>query len=199
MGPVAHSDGHDLPRSINEVVPGGTAQCDDLIVGFEDTVRQPVVADELPYIFHGVELWCSRRQGQKSDVVRDGQVRRHMPSGLVDDHYTMGPGIDHRADLGQVRLHGVGITPRHDQPRALTLGRADRAKYVGPFGALVVRRTRPCSTLGPSTRDLILLADASLVLKPQLYIRPCREPGSDARQLGRKSFLKSAIANSFWA
>ena len=131
--------------------------------------------------------------------MRDVQFRRQVPSGLIDHQHGVGPGIDREADLGQVRLHGLGVAPWHDQARALALGRADRTEYVGPLGALVVRGSRPGPTPGPTPRDLVLLADAGLVGKPQLYIRACRELGADLRQLGWKSFLKSATASSFWA
>ena len=46
----------DLPWLVDEVVPGLAAQRDDVFVGFEDPVRQPVVAHELPDILHRVQL-----------------------------------------------------------------------------------------------------------------------------------------------
>ena len=49
MRPFAHAEGH---RLVDEVVPGLAAQRDDVFVGFEDPVRQPVVAHELPDILH---------------------------------------------------------------------------------------------------------------------------------------------------
>ena len=48
MRPLPHADGHDAPWLIDEVVPGEAAVVDDVIVGFEDAVRQPVVTHELP-------------------------------------------------------------------------------------------------------------------------------------------------------
>ena len=45
---IAHSDGHYLPRAVDELVPGFAAERDDVVVGFEDSVRQPIVAEELP-------------------------------------------------------------------------------------------------------------------------------------------------------
>ena len=53
QNPCAHlrmPRGHDLPWLVDEVVPGLAAQRDDVFVGFEDPVRQPVVAHELPDI-----------------------------------------------------------------------------------------------------------------------------------------------------
>ena len=44
MCPPAQSDGHDAPRLIDEPVPGEAAVIDDVVVGFEDAVRRPIVA-----------------------------------------------------------------------------------------------------------------------------------------------------------
>ena len=48
MGPIAQSDGHDPPAMIGELVPGVAAKLDDVVVGIEGAVEQPVVARELP-------------------------------------------------------------------------------------------------------------------------------------------------------
>ena len=47
MGPITHADGHDGPGSISELVPSLAAVVDDVIVGREDPVREPVGAHEL--------------------------------------------------------------------------------------------------------------------------------------------------------
>ena len=53
--PFSRTDGDDLPRLINELVPGSATERDDFLVGFEDAVRQPVVAHEPPDILHEVQ------------------------------------------------------------------------------------------------------------------------------------------------
>lgn len=111
----------------------------------------------------------------------------------------MGSGIDHGADLVQMCSHRVGVAVWHDQAGALALGRADRPEDVGPPGALVVGGPRPGSAPRPSPGDPVLLADAGFVLPPQFYLNAGRERGTDLVQFGRKFFLKSAIASSFWA
>ena len=55
MRPLAQSDGHDAPGLIDELVPSVTAMVDEIVVGFEDAVREPVVAHELPDIFDRIE------------------------------------------------------------------------------------------------------------------------------------------------
>ena len=70
----------------------------NVFVGFEDPVRQPVVAHELPDILHRVQLGRSWRQRQDGDVVGDRQLGRQVPTGLIDDQHRMGAGIDGGTD-----------------------------------------------------------------------------------------------------
>ena len=44
---MAQSDGHDAPGLIDELVPRHTAVVDEIVVRFEDAVRQPIVTQEL--------------------------------------------------------------------------------------------------------------------------------------------------------
>lgn len=46
---------------------------DDVFVGFEDTVRQPVIAHEQPDILDRVEFGTPRRQRHQGDVGRHDQ------------------------------------------------------------------------------------------------------------------------------
>jgi len=41
---LAQSDGHDAPWLIDELVPGRTAMVDEIVVGFEDAIGEPIVA-----------------------------------------------------------------------------------------------------------------------------------------------------------
>src|SRR2546428_12453106 len=53
---------------------------EDVVVGFEDAVREPIVAHELPDVLDRIELGRFRRQRQERDVVWDGKPLRDMPS-----------------------------------------------------------------------------------------------------------------------
>ena len=68
MRPLAQCDGHDLPGSVDKGIPGITAVIDDIVVGFEDAVREPVVAHILPDIFDRIELRAFRRQRDNGDI-----------------------------------------------------------------------------------------------------------------------------------
>lgn len=56
MGPLAQPEGHGAPGLLDELVPGEAAVVDDVVVGLEDAVRQPVVAHELPDGLDRVEI-----------------------------------------------------------------------------------------------------------------------------------------------
>ncbi len=62
MGPLGHSGGHDVPWMAKEIVLGEAAVVDDVVGGFEEAVREPVIAHEFPHIFGRVELSASRWQ-----------------------------------------------------------------------------------------------------------------------------------------
>ena len=62
---------------------------DDIFVRFEDAVRQPIVADELPNVLRGIEFGAFRRQGDDGDVGRENEFFDHMPAGPVDDESRM--------------------------------------------------------------------------------------------------------------
>src|SRR6266704_6304138 len=68
--PIAVSDGHDLPGLIDEGVPGVAAVIDDVVEGFEDAVRQPVLAHELPDVFWS--LSSAERAGSGSSEMLAG-------------------------------------------------------------------------------------------------------------------------------
>jgi hypothetical protein len=67
-----------------------------------------------------------------------------------------------------MKLHGLGIGEGQRQPCSDAPRRADGAEQVGALVALVGRLTRPCSTPGPLPDNAVLLADAGLVLEPDL-------------------------------
>ena len=76
MRPLAQSDGHDAPGLVDELVPCLAAVIDEIVVRFEDAVREPVIAHELPDVLDRVELGAFRRQGDNSDVGRHNEARR---------------------------------------------------------------------------------------------------------------------------
>jgi len=99
------------------------------------------------------------------------RARNGGPTGTIEDHHGMGISGDLAADLAEVMVHRGGIADRHDQRRRLALRRADCTKHVGRGEAEVLWCRRPAAGLPPHPGQSVLLADASLVLKPHLDSR----------------------------
>ena len=199
-GPLAASDGHDAPRLVDEFVPGLAAVVDDVVVGLEDAVGQPVVAHELPDVLDRVELGALGGQRDDADVFRHFELASGMPSGLIHQHDGMGSRCDGERYFGEVQSHGFGIAEGQNEPGPLAKVRAYRAKDVGRLRPLVLGRRRPGSSPRPAPRDLVFLAHPGLVLEPDLYGRAFWEGGPDLCQLGSETpFLKATMACSFWA
>lgn len=113
-----------------------------------------------------------------------------MPAGLIHDDDGMCAGGDSLADFGKVQVHRVGIAPWQDQPGAGTARRADRAKDVGPFRALIMRRAGARAAPGPAPGNLVLLPDARLVLKPDFQCYAAADFLPDFFQCFGETFLK---------
>lgn len=93
---------------------------------------------EVPEVFHRVELRRLRRQWQDRDVAGDDEIIGHVPARLIHDEDGMRI-IGHvPGDLDQVLVHGMGITPGHDQRRRLAELGADGTEDIGRAGSLVV-------------------------------------------------------------
>jgi len=200
VGPFAHSDGHDPPRLIDEVVPGVAAVIDDVVEGFEDPVREPIFAHELPDVFLGIQFGTLSGQRDERDVGGDVQPAGEMPSGLIDEDRGVCAWRDLRGDLGQVKVHRLGVATRHDERGAFAFLRTDRAENVGRGGPLVARGAWARAALGPTAGDLVLLPDPRLVGEPEFYragIDALLAP--DLFQACGEAFLKSSIAPAAWA
>jgi hypothetical protein len=123
-----------------------------------------------------------------------------MPAGLIDEQRGVRARRDLGGDFGQVQVHRLSVASGHDEGCAFAVLGADRAEDISGGGSLIVGSARARTALGPTPRDLVLLADARLVGEPDLY-----RVGSDALlatdlfQARGKTFLKSSIAPSAWA
>jgi len=54
--PIASVDGHTYPWLISDIFPDVSAVVDDVVVGFEDSVPEPIVAHELPHVLPCVQF-----------------------------------------------------------------------------------------------------------------------------------------------
>jgi hypothetical protein len=193
--PLAQSDGHDAPGLIDELVPSVAAMVDEIVVGFEDAVREPVVAHKLPDVFDRIELGAFWRQRNDGDICGHEEAGRQVPASLIDQEDGMGSGRNRFGDLCKMQVHRLAVAGRQDQGRALALLGADRAEDIGGSGTLVARRTGAGAALRPAASDFVLLADAGLVGEPDFYcIAVDALLARDRLQTGGEAFLKSSIA-----
>lgn len=184
MCPAAQSNGHNGPWLVEELFPGEAAQGDDLVVGLEDAIGQPVLADELPDILDRIELRGARRQGEDSDIGRNDQFVGGVPSRLIHHEYGMGAGRYLGGDFLQVPLHGLGIAAGQDEGGTDASLGTDGAEDVDRLGALVLERDGTRAASSPASRDLVLLSDPGFVLPPDLYVGSWRQGGPDFCQRG---------------
>src|SRR6516165_2992105 len=134
--PIAAGDGHDFPRLIDEGVPGVAAVIYDVVEGFENSVRQPVLPNELPDIFLAVEFRCAWRKLQERDVVWNLEGLGAMPPGLIEEDNSVSARRDFGCDLIEVKLHSFGVAGRqHEVRRRLRVrGRPHRTgRSIGSF------------------------------------------------------------------
>jgi hypothetical protein len=193
--PLAQSNGHDAPGLIDELVPSVAAMVDEIVVGFEDAVREPVVAHKLPDVFDRIELGAFWRQRNDGDICGHEKAGRQVPASLIDQEDGMGSGRNRFGDFCKMQVHRLAVAGRQDQGRALALLGADRAEDVGGSGTLVARRTGAGAALRPAASDFVLLADAGLVGEPDFYcIAVDALLARDRLQTGGEASLKSSIA-----
>src|SRR5260370_13614834 len=95
----------------------------------------------------------------------------------------MGISGDLAADLAEMVVHGGGIADRHDQRRRFARRRADRTKQIGRSETEILRRDWPTAALPLHPGQAVLLADASLVLKPYVDSRTGRSRRPDSLYL----------------
>ena len=95
---------------MGKLVPSLAAVVDEIVVGFEDAVGEPVIAHKLPDIFDRVEFGTFRRQWEEGDVRRHDESRRHVPACLIDQKDGMGTGGDDLGDLREVRTRSLELS-----------------------------------------------------------------------------------------
>jgi hypothetical protein len=151
------------------------------------------VAQVLPDVLDGVQLRRSRGQEDKRDVLRGDEVASGVPAGAVEQQNGVSALGDDEGDLVQVELHGLGIGVGQRQRRACAARWTDRAEEVGALIALVGRLARPRPASRPLSDDPVLLADAGLVLEPDLDRLALGDAGQMSLQRRGKVFLNAAM------
>lgn len=122
----------------------------------------------LPYLFCGIEFGGSGRQRQQRYIGQLRQFRRGVPAGPIQYHNRMPSCRHRRADRLKLMRHGIGIGMREHDPRRAVPGWAERAKDIGRIRLLLPHHARSRSLAGPQPGLRSPLADAHLILKPDV-------------------------------
>ncbi len=181
---------------MDEFVPGLATGLDDGVVIFEDTVREPILAQVLPDILDRVQFGRSRGQQDDGEVFRNLELVSAVPSGAVHQDNTMGLGGDVAADLVEVHLHGAGVGEGEHEGGALGRHGADGAEQVSVGVSLIGRQAWPGTCLRPDPRVAVLLSQSGLVLEPDLDPLGLGQTGYVGRQRAGKVFLNASITRS---
>ena len=107
----------------------------------------------------------------------------------------MGVSGDVQGYLVEMQLHSVGVGEGQRQPCAHAPRRTDGAKEIGTLVALVRGLDRPRSPPGPLSDKAVLLADAGLVLEPDLDLPLARHAPEMCRKRPAEVFLKAAMTS----
>ena len=137
MSPFAASDGHDGPRLVDEAIPCAAAMVEGVVIGAEDPVREPVVANELSDVLDRVQFRGVRRESDERYDFGHDMGAGLMPTGMVEQNDRVGVGGDMAGDFGEVRGHVHGDAAGHHDGRALALVQADRTEHVVRLRALI--------------------------------------------------------------
>ncbi len=141
----------------------------------------------LPDVFNRVQFRRTRRQEQQSNVVRDAELRRDVPSGLIEDEDHASAVIDCLASFP------ADVDSCHRCRTRAVRGPRPPTSSVNPNGAegRVPRRAH--------RRVILFLTYARFVGPPEFDLGILREAVSDGCQCGSELFLKAPTSSSFWA
>jgi hypothetical protein len=82
---------------------------ENVVVGFENPIREPVIAHVLPDIFDLVELRRFRRQRQEGDVGGNQQLLLDMPPCLIEDEDGVRATRDRKRKFLEMESHGLAV------------------------------------------------------------------------------------------
>ena len=99
----------------SELVPCFLSGLNDIVIGLEDAIGQPVLTQELPNVLDGIEFRCSGWKPDQCDIARNVELSGRVPGSPVHDHGSMSLRRDHGADFIEVVLHGACVGIGHDQ------------------------------------------------------------------------------------
>jgi len=193
--PLPCSDGSDAVWVIDQELPSCDAGVDDGVVAAPNRCAELVLAQVMPDVLHGVQLWRVGRQAQQRDVARHMQPPAGLvPACAVADQHGVRARRHIDADFLQVLVHRLGVDVGHDKGGPHGAVGADGAEQVGGDVPVVAHHKRARADRRPDISMGSFLADAGLVLEPDLDWRAGCAGEQRAPQQAGEVFLKACSA-----
>ena len=126
-------------------------------------------------LLHRVQFGGSGRQEDRRDVAGHVEVASRVPSGAVEQQHGVGALGDTTGDFFEMELHGLGVGEGQGKRGPDAAGGTNGAEQIGVVVTLIGGLARPRPALCPLPDLAVLLADAGLVLEPDLDRRRLRQ------------------------
>jgi len=168
----------------------------NLVQSVEGLIAYVVLANVLPDVFGGVQLWRVRRQRKQPHVGRHGQFMGLVPTGSIQKHHAIFV-WKLRCGLGQKDTHQTGIDPRQNHRRHLPIGGADGHVCVDIFADQLTANCGPQRQRRPTTSCVADASETPLVLKQNAQRSTRRKALGYGFEGLRKFFLKVSMIAGF--
>ena len=151
-----------------EGIPGLAAGLDNGFGVVEDAEREEALSEIEPDPLDRVEFRTVGWQGRQGEVVRDLKRAAVVPAGAVEHHEGVCVVWPGGGEAGEEQVHDLGVEGGQHEGEVLAGGRAHGGEDVGPLVAdLTWARGAPAPG-PPAMTDPALVAEAGLVLEPEL-------------------------------
>ena len=150
MWPSPGCRGSGCGRSRRGGVPSRAAGIENVVVGRPEAVREEAFPEVQRDPLDRGEFGRVRRQEQRREVGRDGELPGDVPAGPVNQDHGVGAGADRLGEFVKHHLHGGGGNRRRNQGDAGIARRADGAEQVGRLVAEITGAARAHPLLVPA-------------------------------------------------
>lgn len=155
-------------RLFGEGIPGFATSVNDSLGVVEETERQEAFAQVEPNPLDGVELRAVWRERDQGDVAWEVGLAELVPTGTVEHDDGVGVRIQGLGEGVEEQPGGAGGDLRQDEREVVAGSWPHGAEDVGPLVSPIADPWRPLAAQPPAMADPAFVADARLVLEPEL-------------------------------
>ena len=185
---------------VEEFVPRGAAGVDDGVGVVEDADREEALSEVEPQTLDGIELGTVGRREDQSEVLRDVECPGVVPTGAVEDDRDVDVLGQGGGEAGEEQVHEIGIDGGEHESEVGAARRMHDGIDIGPLVADLPGPPGALSPAPPAMADPPLVADAGLVLKPELDALAGMGLANRLQARAKPPFLKlSSASGSFFA